>query len=98
MSGLLRLEINASLPSGVNFSRFAPLTLADRVSMTFLLTTLMIDTAPPSALRTQISLQSGDTSNPSDPRPTGTTVPFQSPLDGPVPAPPPLFSMTLTLQ
>ena len=49
----------------------------------------MIDTVPSAAFATQISLPSGETSNPSEPLPTRTTVSFQSPPGAPIGPPGP---------
>jgi hypothetical protein len=54
------------------------LTLAASVSVTFFDATSMIEIVPSCALAAQISLPPGETSKPSAPRPTGTTVSFQS--------------------
>src|ERR1022692_3194825 len=66
--------MRTSLPSGVNFNRLAPRTLAASVATTFLAATSTTDTVPSRALATQISLPPGATSKPSDPRPTATMV------------------------
>src|SRR5579871_675168 len=66
------------LPSGVNFSRFAVATFAFTVSITFFAAKSTIEIVPSPALAAQISLPSGDTSNPSAPRPTAITVSLQS--------------------
>jgi hypothetical protein len=77
--GPARVETSASFPSAVNLSRLAPPTSAARVWVTCLRKTLINNGYRPScALATQISLPSGETSNPSEPLPTGTTVSFQS--------------------
>src|ERR1017187_4128354 len=73
-SGPPKDEISTSFPSGVNFSRLAPRTSAARVCVTDLLATSMMETVPSWALATQISLWSAETSNPSEPLPTFTTV------------------------
>src|SRR5207244_12580628 len=74
---------NTSVPSGVNFSRLAPRTSAPSVCTTALLVRSMIEIVPSCALATQASRPSGDTSIPSAPRPTGTTVSVQSTQDAP---------------
>src|ERR1022692_5162737 len=66
--------MRTSLPSGVNFNRLAPRTLAASVATTILAATSTTDTVPSRALATQISLPPGATSKPSDPRPTATMV------------------------
>src|SRR5690242_15611247 len=76
--------MNTRLPSGVNFSRLAPLTFAGRVAVTFLVVRSTIETVPSPAFATQSSFWSGETSKPSQPFPTGTTVSFQSPPGGPI--------------
>src|ERR1035437_887720 len=70
------------LPSGVNLRRLAPGTLAARVATTFLAAISITETVPSQALATQASLPSGETSKPSEPRPTGMTVSCQSPPGG----------------
>src|SRR5580704_2932497 len=74
---------NTSLPSGVNLRRLAPRALAARVAVTFFTAISITEIVPSPALATQTCLPSGETSNPSEPRPTGITVSFQSPPGGP---------------
>src|ERR1700726_982571 len=71
------VETNTNFPSGVNFRRFAPRTLAFRVCTTFLAARSTTEIVPSWALATQISLPSGETSKPSEPLPTGMTVSVQ---------------------
>src|ERR1035438_7853019 len=75
--------ISTCIPSGVNFSRFAPATFTSSVATTFFVAMSITDTVPSWALATHASLPSGDTSKPSDPRPTGITISFQSPPGAP---------------
>jgi hypothetical protein len=63
----------------VNFSLFARRNGTFTVSVTCFAAVSMIDTVPSCAFATQSSLPSGERSNPSAPRPTGTTVTRQSP-------------------
>src|SRR5260370_675543 len=66
--------IKTRLPSGVNFSRLAPLNEIGRVCVTRLAAVSMMVTVASCAFAAQISLPSGDTSKPSAPRPAATLV------------------------
>src|SRR5216683_1534987 len=77
-SGPRSVETNASDPSGVNLSRFAPRTSTASVCTTCFVATSMTEIVPSWAFATHASLPSGDTSKPSGPLPTGTTVSSQS--------------------
>src|SRR5579859_3232880 len=81
-------EISANLPSGVNFRRFAPRALAASVAVTFFASISITEIVPSPAFATHACFRSGETSKPSEPRPTGTTVSFQSPPGGPGGGPP----------
>src|SRR5579863_9195442 len=81
-------ETRAFVPSGVNLSRLAPWALAWRVAVTFLAAISMTERVPSQALATHACAPLGVTSKPSEPRPTGMTVSFQSPPGGPGGGPP----------
>jgi hypothetical protein len=77
-SGPARVETRTHLPSGENFSRLAPRMLASRRWTTFLLGTSTIAMLPSCASAAQSSRPFEDTSNPSVPLPTATSVCSQS--------------------
>src|SRR4029077_19947273 len=66
-------ETSTRFPSGVNFKRL-PLTGIGRVCVAFLVATSMMVTLASWAFAAQISLPSGERSNPSEPRPAPTLV------------------------
>ena len=63
----------------MNFSLFARRNGTFTVSVTCFAAVSMIDTVPSCAFATQSSLPSGERSNPSAPRPTGTAITRHSP-------------------
>src|SRR5207237_1438122 len=63
-------------PSGVNFSRFAPFTEIGIVCAAFFPAMSIVVTVASCALAAQISFPSGETSNPSAPRPAAMLVTF----------------------
>jgi len=69
-----KLEMNTCFPSGVNFNRFAPWAWASILTDSFFARRSITDMVPSSLAAVHNCLPSGETSNPSDPLETGTSV------------------------
>src|SRR6266550_1958843 len=75
-SGLASDEIRTSFPSGVNFRRFAPRTLAEKLAAVIAPRSIVV-MVPSPALAAHTVLPSGETSKPSTRGPAGSVVALQ---------------------